>query len=572
MTNIKNYNFSGLDYHLSNSDYYDFYLNTDGVSISNENTGDWNGSDYENNDWFVSANPIDSLISAFDFNHYYTNPVNQITSYVDWGEAVSGSFSASTYGLTGLDNGSVTYSPETDNYGHTGLINALTGTTLIHSSGDTTLTLNKVTGYTGNYVYPTELVSTTAATGNYINFCGGFYQGYYKLDGYDYEVLPNRYQKGWTIDTWLVKSDSVCSGTTGTTLNDTYPENKGFFYYIGARAENKFWNIFTGNTTGCTSGSTDFCMEVKETDVNINNVEVDGNGTTLSVPLSPPPIDLKEIKNQFLIFGRSNGMVCSNQQSKDGYGQVRADNKFDKTNIYYSSIVREEMVDFTNPFLIYGRSNGMVCSNQQSSDGYGQTRADSRWTGTTAPIMELDKDADIIDNAIGFRIKDDGSIGYRLLTLSADCKSVEVVEEYSMSGMVTSDQWQHIVVKWVNNDTYSGCDLEVGKARKGKLKFYINSMLIFSSKTLDEFIGRRLDDLLEKQVGVPYNVSIGGGTQGLLDSMTFDGQDNDDIGLIIEQNFAGTFIGSIATFNMYDSNLSWCEIKSLYKEKLTKYN
>ena len=97
-------------------------------------------------------------------------------------------------------------------------------------------------------------------------------------------------------------------------------------------------------------------------------------------------------------------------------------------------------------------------------------------------------------------------------------------------------------------------------------------MLIFSSKTLDEFIGKRLDDLLEKQVGVPYNVSIGGGTQGLLESMTFDGQDIDDLGLIIEKNFAGTFIGSMSTFNMYDSNLSWCEIKSLYKEKLTKYN
>jgi len=572
MTNIKNYNFSGLDYRLSNSGYYDFYLNTDAIYLNTENVGDWNVGDYENNDWFVQANSVDSLISAFDFSYLYTDPVNQITSHVDWDGATSSSFSANTYGLTGLDNGSVTYSPETDSYGHTGLLSALTGTTLVHVSGDTTLTLNKVTGYTGNYVYPTELISTTASTGNYIKFCGGFYQGYYKIDGQDYQVLPNRYQKGWTIDTWLNKSDDACSGTTGTTLNDTYPDNKGFFYYIGTRAENKFWNIFTGNTaSGCTTGSTDFCMDIKETDVNINNIEVDGSGTTLSVPISPPPIDIERIKNQFLIFGRSNGLLCGNGTSSDGYGQVRADSRYDNDTIYYSSIVREEITNFTNPFLVFGRSNGLLCGQGQSEDGYGQVRADSKYSGMTSPVLELEKDDDLFDNAIGFRIKDDGSIGYRLLTLSADCKSVEMIEEYSASGMVASDQWQHVVVKWVNNDTYTGCDLVEGNARRGKLKFYVNSMLIFSSQVLDEFIGKRLDDFMEKQVGVPYNISIGGGTQGLLESMTFDGQDNDDLGLIIEQNFAGTFIGSMATFNMYDSNLSWCEIKKLYNEKLSKY-
>jgi hypothetical protein len=96
-------------------------------------------------------------------------------------------------------------------------------------------------------------------------------------------------------------------------------------------------------------------------------------------------------------------------------------------------------------------------------------------------------------------------------------------------------------------------------------------MLLFSSKELDEVVGKRLDDWAEKQIGVPYNISIGGGTQGLLESMTFDGQDAEDLGLIIEQNFAGTFIGSISTFNIYERNLSWCEIKDIYNSKLIKY-
>ena len=345
-----------------------------------------------------------------------------------------------------------------------------------------------------------------------------------------------------------------------------YEDNKGFFYYTGTRAENKFWNVFTGNTmSACTSGDTHMCTEIKETDVEINNIIVDGDMTNISVPLSPPPIDVSLIENNFLIFGRSNGKVCGQGDSEDGYGQVRADNIYDKSNKYYAQIVRQEQTDFQNQFLTFGRSNGKVCGQGDSEDGYGQVRAGD-YSGSTSDVIELDKDGDIIDNAIGFRIKDDGSIGYRLLTVSGDCKSVEVIEEYSMSGVVTSEVWQHIVVKWVNNDTYSDCDLVTEGPRKGKYKFYVDSNLVFTSKELDEFIPKRLHDIQEKQIGVPFNISIGGGTQGLLESLTFDGQDPNDLGLIIEQNFAGTFIGDMLSFDIYDKNLSWCEIKDIYNK------
>ena len=46
-------------------------------------------------------------------------------------------------------------------------------------------------------------------------------------------------------------------------------------------------------------------------------------------------------------------------------------------------------------------------------------------------------------------------------------------EEYSMSGMVTPDQWSQIVVKWVNNDNYNECELETDDPRRGKFKFYV---------------------------------------------------------------------------------------------------
>lgn len=540
MTNIKNHNFTGIDYRIDYSDYYDFFLNTDALNNINE-----------------SVSPIASFTFSADSNN--------IISLSEWSGASTSDITAFTYGLTALDNGSIEYDQSVDDVANNDLLNIFTGTTLSKFSGDTKLTLKKVSGYTGNFDYPINFIENSGSTGNYINFCGGFYQGYYKLDGYDYEVLPSRYESGWTIETLLNKSDSVADSFTGYTLNDKYVNNRGFFYYIGTRAENKFWNIFTGNTSsGCTDNSSNFCMDIKETDVNINNIIVDGKETNVSVPLSPPPVDVKEIKNNFLIFGRSEGVLCSNRPSKDGYGQVRAGRDFDRSTLYYSTIVKEEIVNFTNPFLIFGRSEGLVCGNGESEDGYGQVRADRNFSGMTTPILELNKDSDLIDNALGFRIKDDGSIGYRLLTIDSDCESVKVVEEYSDSGLVNDNEWTHVVIKWVNNESYTNCELFNKKTRKGRFKIYINSNLIFTSKELNEMVFKRLDDLSEKQISVPFNISIGGGSQGLLESITFDGQDSEDLGLLIEKNFAGSFIGSMSKFNIYNKNLSWGEIKKLY--------
>jgi hypothetical protein len=36
--------------------------------------------------------------------------------------------------------------------------------------------------------------------GYYQELYGGFYQGFYKLFGYDYEVFPERVNKGWTME------------------------------------------------------------------------------------------------------------------------------------------------------------------------------------------------------------------------------------------------------------------------------------------------------------------------------------------------------------------------------------
>lgn len=540
--NIKNYNFNKLDLRLSNSEYWDFYLAHD------ENSGDCPDCGI----------PDECLIAEFDFTISASG--DTIVSSVMWSGASDSGSTIPTYGLTALDNGAVDLVLNPMDLANEALVDALTGTTLT-TDQSLSLTLHRVSGYTGNYSYPISF------SGSQTNFQGGFYQGFYKLEGYDYQVLPNRYNKGFVYEFNLKKDDSLITGDT--ILNDDFPENKGIFFYIGSRAENKFWNQFyglnTGSTSACTVGATSLCTIPKEMDIAVLND--DGH----ALPLNPPQIIFTEIENQFLLYGRANSNKCGSEPEELRLGTLTVCDVTGATPTITITSTTQTVTNTLNPFLIYGRSKGKDSgTGGRPSDGYGKENV-CTYSGSTTDLLELDKDADIIDNALAFIIKDDGSIGYRLLTVTGACVDNKTVtgttiqEGFSLSGAIIDQQWTRVAIRFSTN-YYDDCDLKYGKRRFGKLMFYVDCKLIFVVHDFPEFIAKGLNEYKEKQVGVPYNISIGGGSQGLLESMTFDGQDPEDIGLAIEENFAGSFIGSMSEFRIYNCNLNWCEISGFCNE------
>lgn len=547
--NIKNFNFNKLDLILSNSEYWDFYLAQD-----------------ESTQECPTCSVLDECVLAeFEFfnENIFNGNINTIYSTKVWSGAKNDGVDIPTYGLTGIDNGVIPFIKDPVDYNNNNLVEVLTGTTLSISSGDTRLFLNQISGSTGNIVYPLGLTSGSTVGSN-MEFKGGFYQGYYKLDGYNYDVLPNRVNKGMMFEFWLNKNDDVRTDLDNTILNDLYPNNKGIFMYLGTRAENKFWNQFEGNNSGstCSNISTEFCTTTKESDVFVTN----DNGYAL--PLNPPQIIFTEINNEFLLYGRANGRNCNNDIN-EGFklGTLTACEVTGSTPTFTITSTTQTIINTLNPFLIYGRSKGNNNCGSRPSDGYGRETVCS-FSGTSVDETELDKDTDIIDNALAFMIKDDGSIGYRLLTVTATCISNKTVtgttvkEEFSTAGVIEDNEWKHVAVRWTTN-YYDDCDLINGKQRTGRLLFYVNCRLKFVVEEFPEFIGRRLNEYKEKQVGVPFNISLGGGTQGLLESMTFDGQDPDDLNLTIENTFAGSFIGAISQFRIYGCDTDWCSIKGL---------
>ena len=68
--------------------------------------------------------------------------------------------------------------------------------------------------------------------GRYVELYGGFYQGFYKLFGFDYDALPTRMHKGWTVE-MLIKPrfvDEFTPPSGYTTLNGFYPQNENIFF------------------------------------------------------------------------------------------------------------------------------------------------------------------------------------------------------------------------------------------------------------------------------------------------------------------------------------------------------
>jgi hypothetical protein len=509
---IDNYYFNNIDGKLVPDNYWDFHLTSDNQGMSlpyaTSCSGVYGTDEIECDLGSLSIIQDNDLVFWFDINNTGTTSNGSIlSSLVDWtGTTItpSSGMTLSDFGLCGVDNGRVT-----------GLTD-----TLIITSGDTTLKLYPVTGDT--YTYPWSQTSGSTAgncdIGKTICLTGGFYQGFFKIDfekpapisatsvttnpgcstsastttvtkgdpdAKVYELMPTTFDKGWTMETW-VKGGQTCGSTTGLTLNDVYTDNDGFFFYIGTRAENKFHNVFSGET----------------------------GYTTTNIPLNPET----EV-NEGLNGGQD-----------------------------WFSISQANTIGGFNPF------KNCTCVNESTG-----TTTSSVTSGTTYNHCN-----ELGENALGFRITSDGRIGWRKLTVTGECRNNKDVitgttmeEEYTTDSVIMSgDTASLIQVVYIQ-----GSGVKFGLPT-GTLKILVNGRLVLKSK---DFIGlqlRALNEWSDKQQGVPYNISWGGGTQGLVESETFGGPDPADDGLLIETNFAGTFEGELSQLRFYKRPLNILELRN----------
>ena len=219
--NIKINNVRSLDAKVLLDEYYDFML-------------------YKGESYGVDVN--EECLAA-DFSSFDIDESGKIHSLTSWTGATNNGVVLNDIGLTGIDNGFITY--RKDRISNQDFLNILTGATYEIDSADTRFFLSPVSGNTLEYRYPMSAVTDDEGKVQYLSFNGGFYQGFYKLYGFDYQVLPTVLNYGWTLN---FKLRPRCDFETyQDTLNGVHPENEGMFFYMGTRAENKFWEFYPNN-------------------------------------------------------------------------------------------------------------------------------------------------------------------------------------------------------------------------------------------------------------------------------------------------------------------------------------
>jgi hypothetical protein len=504
-------------------------------------------------------------------------------------------------GLTGIDNGlTKKMSGET--------IEITTG--LYTSSADTynrykydrRMKMHPITGFTtsanrlwndDSYTYDLNYETNGDSVGYFARLNGGFFQGFYKIPGYDYQVFPQRVSLGWTAEFMLKYR---WTGNTDTGLNKRYPNNKGTFFYMGARAENKFYHYpdgspkqdtgYTRVTSGLTCMHTCECEQTGKTaEHSCIHVYQQSGGTSTNCNCGCPcncTVTVKYPETDPLYDGVSNAL--SLRLSGDT-GNPRLCVK----TYRITGHCEHSGTCLTGLTYQTGVTISEWCSTRGIFHDCIQTTYPNveHWVQIDA-VFQRNQWLDTCD------LYEKGGLGLivnTIFTATPANNSVSLIEP-PLTHEQPYDPATTEVVKF--NDMWT----EEEKYRLGTLKFYVNGKLFMVAEDFEEIIPRLLNTPKERQIGVGYNISVGGGTQGLHDNLTFSGgcpETVDDIvyqqdpeclttndldntiysGLTthikLEEIFGGSLIGDVSAFRMYLEPLNASQIKHNFRILKNRY-
>lgn len=490
--NIKINNIKAIDAKLYSANYFDFML-------------------YKGETIKQSISVLDDL-SIADFSDL--NIVNGILySSSHWSGSNNTNVTLNNIGYTGIDNGLISFRKDRITVEEFEALLTESKYVIEENSG---LFLTPITGNTFQYDYPMFLVEEDE---KYLACKGGFYQGFFKIYGQDYQVLPSEIDTEWVMHFTLRPRPDY--NVAPRNVNFTHENNDGIFFFIGNRAENKFWPLY-------------------KTDENIIN------------NLKREEIIDNSIYSSFTASIANKDFYDSEGRNINTYGhkEIVTDNKFllfDRTSKGYTI---DNWVEGTQAVLIdhknYPTDNYFLLMDRTST-GY-TIDTISEYNAQRERSYDIYKD--VRDNVFALRITKDGSIGYRYGVTNCDAENkYEVIEEYSKPNIVKNNEWNTI-------------NIRITKLSENEMKiyFYVNGFLVFISKSLKPFSFKHIDDVPEKQETVPYNISIGGGSLGLLETIMTDYYAVSNYMLPIEKDFCGTFMGDIKSFKMYGGPVDYSSI------------
>jgi hypothetical protein len=188
---------------------------------------------------------------------------------------------------------------------------------------------------------------------------------------------------------------------------------------------------------------------------------------------------------------------------------------------------------------------------------------------------------DLINNAFCIYIDENGCIGYKNIISTNKCETQEyllddpfkyITIETGITEQIidttatgtTNDRFINLTIIFERDFEYKDkCELKTGDYKKGVLKILINGFVVHRFYDFTEIIPHELDNRKEFQEGVPYNISIGGGTLGLSQAKWIDQEKL----YFLSDEFGKPFDGGVRSFDFYDIPLYVTEIRDIISKK-----
>lgn len=549
MSNIRSNQRHNLKLHCDNSEYWDFFI--DRTNIGSYDLGG------------LSDMYDECLISYIDFSDERCVEGEDAVSVPEykWEDAVNTGHTFANIGYTGVDNGFVKF--RKDMVSNEEFVRIYSESEYKTVENDFRLRLKAVSGNTMEHTYPYEFKD------GYAKLNGGYFQGFFMDNCDTYKILPDKLEDTWHFEFVIRPMDYE---EPSDSVNNKHPENKGIFFYIGVRGENKWYKMYN---CGTTYGKTDANGYLAENGHEMNEfngdmtpsygkdfrfddedglddyIDFDDDITKSEYDEKCCGGDCDYISEETAIdengFSTSDGLTIG----RNNQYAITTDNKyisFDRTcegfkaNTYERETLLKLLVEKreypNNAFLLFDRA----CGGFTAMDAHDLPSKNSQY----------DIYGDIADNCLAFRVTDEGAIGYRLVTKDCDSESdghLSVLEGYSFDGIVKKGEWNSINVR-VRRINGKMC-----------LYFYVNGKLKYVTDELPLINLRKLKENDSMAEGVAYNMSLGGGTQGLMETIMPNYMWVNDVVEPIEKSFCGSFIGDIRLFRFFDCRMESLAIK-----------
>ncbi len=184
------------------------------------------------------------------------------------------------------------------------------------------------------------------------------------------------------------------------------------------------------------------------------------------------------------------------------------------------------------------------------------------------PDHAIDAEKSMGGNAAGFFLTPDLTIGYRYLNNNA-----EPVDFISTNRLSDDGKWKVFAAVYVPCEVISDDPelLDCLPQRLGKMLFYVNGLLFHEQNNVPELHMQPLFTSPEKQIGVPFTLSWGGGSLGLAFA-TVAGQITTDFqNLTIQKNFHSILRGcNLHHLRIYERPFDFVGIRSIYADYASK--